>query len=126
MALCRRLRRASHRGAVIRYDHIRELSEIGKTLKPKSREITWEPSAASIYTAQPYEQENSFLIVGERLNASGSKKCRDLLNAEDWDGLVAMAREQVREGAHILDVNVDYVWPRRRARHERISFPSCD
>jgi len=92
-----------------RYDHIRELSEIGKTLTPKIREISWEPSAASIYTAQPYEQENSFLIVGERLNASGSKKCRDLLNAEDWDGLVAMAREQVREGAHILDVNVDYV-----------------
>jgi 5-methyltetrahydrofolate--homocysteine methyltransferase len=92
-----------------RYDHIRELSEIGKTLTPKIRETTWEPSAASIYTAQPYEQDNSFLIVGERLNASGSKKCRDLLNAEDWDGLVAMAREQVREGAHILDVNVDYV-----------------
>ncbi|MEG3849609.1 methionine synthase [Microcoleus sp. herbarium19] len=92
-----------------RYDHIRELSEIGKTLTPKIREISWEPSAASIYTAQPYEQDNSFLIVGERLNASGSKKCRDLLNAEDWDGLVAMAREQVREGAHILDVNVDYV-----------------
>ena len=92
-----------------RYDHIRELSEIGTTLKPKIRETTWEPSAASIYSAQPYEQENSFLIVGEKLNASGSKKCRDLLNAEDWDGLVAMAREQVREGAHILDVNVDYV-----------------
>ena len=92
-----------------RYDHIRELSEIGKTLTPKIREISWEPSAASIYSAQPYEQENSFLIVGEKLNASGSKKCRDLLNAEDWDGLVAMAREQVREGAHILDVNVDYV-----------------
>ncbi len=92
-----------------RYDHIRELSEIGTTLTPKIRETTWEPSAASIYSAQPYEQENSFLIVGEKLNASGSKKCRDLLNAEDWDGLVAMAREQVREGAHILDVNVDYV-----------------
>ena len=92
-----------------RYDHIRELSEIGTTLKPKIRETTWEPSAASIYSAQPYEQENSFLIVGEKLNASGSKKCRDLLNAEDWDGLVAMAKEQVREGAHILDVNVDYV-----------------
>ncbi|MGB8689938.1 MAG: methionine synthase [Microcoleus sp.] len=92
-----------------RYDHIRELSEIGKSLTPKNREISWEPAAASIYTAQPYEQDNSFLIVGERLNASGSKKCRDLLNAEDWDGLVAMAREQVREGAHILDVNVDYV-----------------
>jgi 5-methyltetrahydrofolate--homocysteine methyltransferase len=67
------------------------------------------PSAASIYSAQPYEQDNSFLIVGERLNASGSKKVRELLNAEDWDGLVSVARSQVREGAHVLDVNVDYV-----------------
>ena len=49
------------------------------------------------------------MIVGERLNASGSKKCRKTLNAEDWDGLVALAKAQVREGAHILDVNVDYV-----------------
>jgi 5-methyltetrahydrofolate--homocysteine methyltransferase len=67
------------------------------------------PAAASIYTAQPYEQDNSFLIVGERLNASGSKKVRELLNAEDWDGLVSVARSQVKEGAHVLDVNVDYV-----------------
>jgi 5-methyltetrahydrofolate--homocysteine methyltransferase len=67
------------------------------------------PSAASIYATQPYDQDNSFLIVGERLNASGSKKVRELLNAEDWDGLVAVARSQVKEGAHVLDVNVDYV-----------------
>ncbi|MEB3211661.1 MAG: methionine synthase [Leptolyngbyaceae bacterium] len=67
------------------------------------------PSAASIYSPQPYDQDNSFLIIGERLNASGSKKCREMLNAEDWDGLVALAKSQVKEGAHILDVNVDYV-----------------
>lgn len=67
------------------------------------------PAAASIYGAQPYDQDNSFLIIGERLNASGSKKCRDLLVAEDWDGLVSLAKEQVKEGAHVLDVNVDYV-----------------
>jgi len=92
-----------------RPDHIQQLAEIGTTLQPKQRHIQYEPAAASIYSAQPYEQDNSFLIVGERLNASGSKKCRDLLNAEDWDGLVAMGKAQVREGAHILDVNVDYV-----------------
>ncbi|MFB2921296.1 methionine synthase [Aerosakkonema funiforme] len=92
-----------------RPDHIQALAEIGQTLKPKERHPNYEPSAASIYTAQPYEQDNSFLIVGERLNASGSKKCRDLLNAEDWDGLVSLAKAQVREGAHVLDVNVDYV-----------------
>jgi 5-methyltetrahydrofolate--homocysteine methyltransferase len=92
-----------------RPEHIQALAEIAKDLKPKVRQPSLEPSAASIYTTQPYIQDNSFLIVGERLNASGSKKCRELLNAEDWDGLVSMARSQVKEGAHILDVNVDYV-----------------
>ena len=89
--------------------HIKALADAAKTLKPKQREPLVVPSAASIYSSQPYIQDNSFLIVGERLNASGSKKTRDLLNAEDWDGLVAIARSQVKEGAHILDVNVDYV-----------------
>jgi 5-methyltetrahydrofolate--homocysteine methyltransferase len=92
-----------------RYEHIKSLTEIASTLKPKERQYHYEPSAASIYTTQPYQQDNSFLIVGERLNASGSKKCRDLLNAEDWDGLISLAKAQVKEGAHILDVNVDYV-----------------
>lgn len=92
-----------------RPDHIAALAEIAATLTPKTRTPQRTPAAASIYSPQPYDQENSFLIIGERLNASGSKKCRDLLNAEDWDGLVALARAQVREGAHILDVNVDYV-----------------
>ncbi|MDZ7957110.1 MAG: methionine synthase [Aulosira sp. DedQUE10] len=92
-----------------RPEHIQQLAEIAKELKPKVRQPSLEPAAASIYTTQPYDQDNSFLIVGERLNASGSKKCRELLNAEDWDGLVSMARGQVKEGAHVLDVNVDYV-----------------
>jgi 5-methyltetrahydrofolate--homocysteine methyltransferase len=105
-----------------RPDHIQQLAEIAKTLKPKQRHPHFEPSAASIYSAQPYEQDNSFLIVGERLNASGSKKCRDLLNAEDWDGLVSLAKSQVREGAHILDVNVDYVGrDGERDMHELVS-----
>ncbi|MGB3531973.1 MAG: methionine synthase [Microcoleaceae cyanobacterium] len=92
-----------------RPDHIKALAEITQTLTPKQREYQYIPSAASIYSSQTYEQENSFLIVGERLNASGSKKCRTLLNNEDWDGLVALAKAQVKEGAQILDVNVDYV-----------------
>jgi 5-methyltetrahydrofolate--homocysteine methyltransferase len=105
-----------------RPDHIQQLAEIAKTLKPKERHPHFEPSAASIYSAQPYEQDNSFLIVGERLNASGSKKCRDLLNAEDWDGLVSLAKSQVREGAHVLDVNVDYVGrDGERDMHELVS-----
>ncbi|MDJ0733486.1 MAG: methionine synthase [Nostocaceae cyanobacterium] len=92
-----------------RPEHIQALAEIAKDLKPKVREPEYEPAAASIYTTQLYDQDNSFLIIGERLNASGSKKCRTLLNEEDWDGLVSIARSQVKEGAHVLDVNVDYV-----------------
>jgi 5-methyltetrahydrofolate--homocysteine methyltransferase len=90
-------------------DHIRQLASIAQEVQPRKREPAYEPSASSLMTAQNYFQENSFLIVGERLNASGSKKCRDLLNAEDWDGLVSLARAQVKEGAQVLDVNVDYV-----------------
>jgi len=67
------------------------------------------PSASSIYNSVPYKQDNSILIVGERLNASGSKKVRELLNNDDWDGLVSIAKQQQKENAHILDVNVDYV-----------------
>ncbi|MXW41484.1 MAG: methionine synthase [Synechococcus sp. SB0668_bin_15] len=68
-----------------------------------------QPAAASIYTSTTYHQDNSFLIIGERLNASGSKKVRELLNQDDWDGLVSIARQQVNENAHLLDVNVDFV-----------------
>ncbi len=92
-----------------RPEHINAIAEMAKSLKPKERQHNYEPSAASIYNSQPYIQDNSFLIIGERLNASGSKKCRKLLDQEDWDGLVSLARTQVKEGAHILDVNVDYV-----------------
>ncbi|MEO0836020.1 MAG: methionine synthase, partial [Cyanobacteria bacterium J06642_3] len=92
-----------------RFDHIGALAEMTVDLTPKERHPHYEPSAASIYSTQPYVQDNSFLIVGERLNASGSKKCRTLLNDEDWDSLVSLAKSQVKEGAHVLDVNVDYV-----------------
>ncbi len=92
-----------------RYDHIQKLAELTKDLTPKERHPHYEPAAASIYSTQNYTQDNSFLIIGEKLNASGSKKCRELLNSEDWDGLISLAKSQVKEGAHILDVNVDYV-----------------
>ncbi|MBM5799927.1 MAG: methionine synthase [Cyanobacteria bacterium K_DeepCast_35m_m2_023] len=101
--------------------HIGALVELSRELKPAPRParqatptdprpaLQYEPAASSIYGTTPYLQDNSFLIIGERLNASGSKKVRELLAAEDWDGLVAVARGQVKENAHVLDVNVDYV-----------------
>ncbi len=102
-------------------DHIKSLSEIKNCLKPSKRiirnsknkqprsKLNYEPSASSIYSLVPYKQDNSFLIVGERLNASGSKKARELLMEENWDGLISLAKDQLRENSHILDINVDYV-----------------
>ncbi len=89
--------------------HLRLAVEAMERISPKQRNAKLLPAASSIYFQQPYVQDASFLIVGERVNASGSKKMRDLLNAADWDGLVALGKEQEREGAHILDVNVDFV-----------------
>lgn len=91
------------------FEHLRQVVEKMQNVSPKQRDVKFTPSASSIYFSQPYTQDNSFLIVGERVNASGSKKMRDLLQAEDWDGLIKLAKEQEREGAHILDVNVDFV-----------------
>src|SRR5947208_3793018 len=89
--------------------HLRAVVEAVKNIKPVSRQIERLPAASSNFIQQPYRQDTSFLIVGERVNASGSKKMRDLLVAEDWVGLVSLAKEQEREGAHVLDVNVDFV-----------------
>jgi 5-methyltetrahydrofolate--homocysteine methyltransferase len=114
--------------------HIAALTELAAELHPAARPVRTpqtqharpllqgEPAAASIYSTTPYHQDNSFLIIGERLNASGSKKVRELLAEEDWDGLVAVARGQVKENAHVLDVNVDYVGrDGERDMHELVS-----
>ena len=63
---------------------------------------------ASLYQPTDYRQDNSFLIVGERCNASGSRRFKRMLEEEDWDGVITLARQQVREGSHVLDVNADY------------------
>src|SRR5437764_1245364 len=89
--------------------HMEAVVEAVKNVAPLERKVPRTAASSSIFIQQPYRQDTSFLIVGERVNASGSKKMRDLLNAEDWDGLVSLAREQGREGAHVLDVNVDFV-----------------
>ncbi len=76
---------------------------------PVARRPVWVPSVASLYNQVALRQENAFLSIGERCNANGSKKFRELQDAEDWDGIVAMARGQVREGSHTLDVCTAFV-----------------
>lgn len=67
------------------------------------------PGCSSLYGFTEFRQDNSFLIVAERTNANGSRKFKRLLDAEDWDGLTSMAKEEVRDGSHLLDVCVDFV-----------------
>ncbi len=66
------------------------------------------PGISSLYNPTDYRQDASILNIGERCNASGSRKFKRLLEEEDWDEMVSLARQQVREGSHVLDVNVDY------------------
>jgi 5-methyltetrahydrofolate--homocysteine methyltransferase len=89
-------------------EHLRAVVERCAGLTPAAREVDFEPGVASIYSHVPYDQSPSFLVVGERTNANGSKKFREAMLADDWETCVAMAKEQVREGAHVLDVCVDY------------------
>ena len=90
-------------------EHIRRVVETVGLRPPAPRSPEVVPACSSLYQSVPYEQENSFLIVGERLNANGSKQFRELLLAEDYDSMTQMAQEQTAEGANVLDVCVDYV-----------------
>lgn len=90
-------------------EHLKAVVAAVADLKPKRRQVLHEPSISSLYQAVPMRQETSFLIVGERCNTNGSRQFKRLLAADDIEDLVATANEQLQEGAHVLDVCVDYV-----------------
>ncbi len=101
---------------------VRKMLDARADKAPVARTPNWEPSVSSLYSAVALRQENAVFAIGERSNANGSKKFRDLLNAEDWDALVSIGREQVKEGSHALDVCVAYVGrPEARDMTEVIS-----
>jgi 5-methyltetrahydrofolate--homocysteine methyltransferase len=88
---------------------LRRLAEDGERPRPKRRDVTPPAQLASLYSAVPLRQERAYLSIGERCNANGSKAFRERQAAADWDGCVAIGREQVKEGAHALDVCTAYV-----------------
>ena len=89
--------------------HLAEVVRQVASLTPAPRQPRPEPAVTSLYSAVPLDQEPRPLLVGERANANGSKKFRKLINAGDLDGMVALARDQEKSGAHALDVCVAYV-----------------
>ena len=74
-----------------------------------NRKPELEPGASSLYQYVPFRQDKTYLAIGERTNANGSRAFRDALLAEDWEKCVEIARDQIRDGAHMLDLSVDYV-----------------
>ena len=90
-------------------EHLRQVVEAVRGLAPMQRTTEIEPSVTSLYSPVTIEQENSVLIIGERTNANGSRAFRDAMLRQDWDTCSKIATDQIREGAHVLDVCVDYV-----------------
>ncbi|WP_371615104.1 methionine synthase [Streptomyces sp. NBC_00454] len=90
-------------------EHLRQVVERVRGLNPAVRDPRPEPGASSLYQTVPFRQDISFMAIGERTNANGSKKFRDAMLEARWDDCVEMVRDQIREGAHMLDLCVDYV-----------------
>jgi len=79
----------------------------GRELTQRSPHL--EPAAASLYQAVPFRQDTAYLSIGERTNANGSKAFREAMLEARWDDCVDIARDQIRDGAHLLDLCIDYV-----------------
>ena len=89
--------------------HIAELAATVRGQNLTHPAVTDEPGLASLYQHQPFDQTMTYLSIGERTNANGSKAFKEAMLAENWDECLEIAKSQTREGAHLLDVCVDYV-----------------
>jgi 5-methyltetrahydrofolate--homocysteine methyltransferase len=90
-------------------EHLRLVVERVRGREVATRKPRPEPGAASLYQSVPFRQDTAYLSIGERTNANGSKAFREAMLAEHWDDCVEIARDQTRDGAHLLDVCIDYV-----------------
>ncbi|NOX59117.1 MAG: methionine synthase, partial [Planctomycetes bacterium] len=90
-------------------EHLKMVAEAMKGRTAKVRDARLEPSCSSLYQAVNFRQDNALLSVGERTNANGSRKFKELLANNDLDGMVQVARNQVKQGSHVLDICTAYV-----------------
>jgi 5-methyltetrahydrofolate--homocysteine methyltransferase len=90
-------------------EHVRAVVEAIREVTPATRRPRPEPGVSSLYQAMPFQQDASVLMIGERTNANGSKAFREAMTAGRFEDCVEIAREQTRDGAHLLDLCVDYV-----------------
>ncbi|KAB2379637.1 methionine synthase [Actinomadura montaniterrae] len=90
-------------------EHLRQVVDRVRGRQVAERRPRPEPGASSLYQHVPFRQDTSYLAIGERTNANGSKAFREAMLERRWDDCVKIARDQARDGAHLLDLCVDYV-----------------
>ncbi|PVZ03684.1 methionine synthase (B12-dependent) [Actinomycetospora cinnamomea] len=90
-------------------DHVRALAERCRDLTPADRHPQPEPGISSVYHSVPFRQDTGLLMIGERSNANGSKAFREAMVEDDYERCVDIAKAQTREGAHWMDLCIDYV-----------------
>jgi 5-methyltetrahydrofolate--homocysteine methyltransferase len=90
-------------------EHIRQVAHAVRGVERAIRNVTYEPAVSSLYAATQFAQDASVLMIGERTNANGSKAFREAMIAEDYQRCLDIAKEQTRDGAHLLDLCIDYV-----------------
>lgn len=90
-------------------EHIRQVADAVHDARKGVRNPKPERGVSSLYAAVPFEQDASIMMIGERTNSNGSKAFRDAMLSEDYQKCLDIAKDQTRDGAHMLDLNVDYV-----------------
>jgi 5-methyltetrahydrofolate--homocysteine methyltransferase len=90
-------------------EHLAEVVKVLSGYQIAKRKVEFESGASSLYQFVPFRQQNTYLAIGEKTNANGSRAFRDALLNDDWQTCVEIARDQIRDGAHMLDLSVDYV-----------------
>jgi 5-methyltetrahydrofolate--homocysteine methyltransferase len=103
-------------------EHIRQLVHAVSGISPRAAQNVWVPSVASLYQSVPLHIEPAPILIGERTNANGSKQFRDLLAKDDWEGITAMGKEAVKDGAHLVDVCAAFVGRNELADMKEIIF----
>jgi len=90
-------------------EHLKEVVAIANLVKPMVRVIPVEASVASLYQQVSLRQDKTYLAIGEKTNANGSRAFKEAMLSENWEQCLEIARDQIRDGAHMLDLCVDYV-----------------
>ena len=90
-------------------EHLRAIVDAVQGREIAARDPLQEASAASLYQSVPFRQDTAYLSIGERTNANGSKAFREAMLEQRWEDCIEIAREQIRDGSHLLDLCIDYV-----------------